>query len=102
VKSEPGRGNRKQLRKKRCQNATTAADTEGPGESGIGVGQRCVGRAISWRWSQSPLWTSRKRDAESVPDEKSAQKRLGQPANGKDLPMRWAASKAFGCFLQLI
>jgi hypothetical protein len=43
-----------------------------------------------------------KRDAESVPDGKSAQKRLGQLATGKDLPMRWAASKAFGCFLQLI
>jgi hypothetical protein len=74
-------------------------------KSGIGVGQRCVGRAISWRWSQSPLWTSRRRDAESVPDRKSgkrAQKRLRQPLSGKDMPTRWAASKAVGCFLQLI
>ncbi|MGO7293598.1 hypothetical protein [Rhizobium leguminosarum] len=52
---------------------------KGREKSGIGVGQRCVGRAISWRWSQSPLWTSRRRDAESVPDGKSGkrpQKRL--------------------------
>ncbi|WP_222054085.1 hypothetical protein [Rhizobium leguminosarum] len=78
---------------------------KGRKKSGIGVGQRCVGRAISWRWSQSPLWTSRRREAESVPDGKSGktgQKRSGQASNGKDLPMRWAASKALGCFLQLI
>ncbi|MBY5648775.1 hypothetical protein HFO45_10965 [Rhizobium leguminosarum] len=78
---------------------------KGREKSGIGVGQRCVGRAISWRWSQSPLWTSRRIDAESVPDGKSgkrAQKRLRQPLSGKDLPTRWAASKAVGCFLQLI
>lgn len=74
-------------------------------KSGIGVGQRCVGRAISWRWSQSPSGPLASRDAESVPDRKSGkrpQKRLRQYLNGKDLPTRWAASKAVGCFLQLI
>jgi hypothetical protein len=49
-----------------------------------------------------PLTKEKQKACQIQNRRKAAPKRLRQALNGIDMPKRWAAAKACGCFLQLI